>query len=241
MAIPAPQAALAPVTPRPFGWTRWLPVAVAGVLAAMGGLYLFWPNWRHVHAEGGPIEWMQLSCVLGAVLCAAGIVVRQRGNDRVNGVWFVMLFVLLAARELDLHEDLNEGVLGAWAVSYRLDWWTSFDVPLWPKLLWGGVGAVLGTVLAIPPLLVRAPALKLLRAGDVGAWLFIGGFACYASGYLLDDILGRGVLVHGDEGQVMEEFCELLGAVSFLASTIVMLRRPPTRGIAALSRPRTGA
>jgi hypothetical protein len=217
-----------------------VPLALAAVLAAVGVLYLLWPDWHWVHHEGGPLEISQLSVVLASVITVAAIIARQHGKDRINAVWLLTLFLLLAARELDLQEQLNEEVLGEWAVSYRSRWWMSWDVPLGIKLMWGGVGALLGTALVIPPLLVRAPVLKLLRAGDAGTWLFFGGCFFYGMGYVMDDILGRGVLVDGDQGQVIEEICELIGGLGFLTSTMATLRTPLTRRIAALPR-RTGA
>ncbi len=226
----------ASIPPRGFGWAPRAVAALAGLLAVVGGMYLAWPDWHEVHAEGGPLEILQLAGALGSLLTAFVIVLRQRGRDRLNGVWLLTLFLLLVARELDLQEQLNEEVLGEWAVSYRLRWWMSWEVPLWPKLMWGGVAAVLGAALFIPPTIVRAPALRLLRAGDAGAWLFAGGALFYGLGYVLDDVLGRGVLVDGDQGQVMEETCELIGAASFFASTFFTCRFSLAARIEALEK-----
>jgi hypothetical protein len=112
-------------------------------------------------------------------------------------------------------------------VSFKLTWWTDEAVPLWLKAAWGAAIAALVMLVVVPPLLVRAPVVRLMRRGDAPTWLFLAAIGLLGFGYVMDDILGRGRIGVSPEVTVaIEEISETLGAAAFLASLVLTLRRP---------------
>lgn len=179
-------------------------------------------------AEDGPIENAQLiAWLFSAVVCVVACVRGPLRDDRLLWCWRGVLALLIAARELDLQEKLNSDVVGRLGVHYRIDWWLDDTVPLWLRAGWGFVGLVTVVLLIAPPLLVRPPTLRLLRAGEITTWLFVAAFGLLFIGYAFDDLLGRGTIIESIHAtQTIEEFAELAGAAAYLGSCVTGLREP---------------
>ena len=213
---------------RPF---RWVPI-VLGVAAVVLGtaavLYMTFNSPAFLHAEDGPIEIIQLiswcvAAVLAFLACARG----PQRDDRLICAWRGVLAVVIAIRELDLHEQLNSETLGNLGVHYRIDWWLDSSVPIWLKAGWATIALAGIGLLLIPPLLVRPPTFRLLRAGDASTWLFILAFGLLFLGYALDDFLGRGTIIESIQiTQALEELAELMGVWAFVGSSILLLFVP---------------
>lgn len=200
--------------------------ATAIVLAGLA--YLAWPRTIDVHAENGPLEYAQLGVWALAVLVAAAATLRAPSlRDRLGAVWLGVLAALCTLREMDLHEWVQHQNSWLPPVHFRIDWITSPDVPLWPKVFWLGVFAAVGLALCVPPLIVRAPGARLLRAGDGATWLLLISVALLAMGYLSDDVLGRGRIgLHIEVTQGIEEQFETYGGIAFLLAAWCELRVP---------------
>lgn len=191
-------------------------------------MYISLDSPAFLHAEGGPIENMQLlgwcfAALVSFVTCACG----PRRDDRLLCGWRGVLALAIAARELDLHERLNSDVIGKFGVHYRIDWWLDSSVPIWLKAGWGVIALAGGLLLLLPPLLVRPPTARLLRVGDTSTWLFLIAFGMLILGYALDDFLGRGMIVESIQiTQALEELAELAGVGAFVASCLALLFVP---------------
>ncbi|HYE01767.1 MAG TPA: hypothetical protein VD963_00890, partial [Phycisphaerales bacterium] len=213
----------------------WIARALGGaavLLALVAVAYLAAPVPKEVHAEGGPVEWGEFAAWVLAVLASGLALARSpTRRDRLDALWIHTLAWLATARELDLHERINPeamGRWGRWGVRFRADWWLDAGAPLGPKLLWGMVALALVGLLALPPLLVRAPGLALARRCDPPTVLFLLACALLAGGYLSDDLLRHPGFMHEEHLQGIEEALELLGAWAFAASAGATLRRPLT-------------
>ena len=179
-------------------------------------------------AEGGPIETAQLiAWLFSALICTALCVRGPLRDDRLIWCWRGVLALLIAARELDLHEKLNSDVVGRLGVHYRIDWWLDETVPLWLRAGWGLAGLILLVLLIAPPLLIRPPTLRLLRAGEITTWLFVLAFGLLFIGYVFDDLLGRGTVIESiHTTQTIEELAELAGALAYVGSCLAGMREP---------------
>ncbi|MCL4743177.1 MAG: hypothetical protein KJZ54_13345 [Phycisphaerales bacterium] len=214
-----------------WAWVRWCLLTAALVVALQIVGYLVVPVPKEFHAEGGPLEMVQVALWIGAAVVACIAVVRRPSRrDALNAGWVALLAALAAARELDLHESLQTERLGGVVVRFRIDWWLDPGVPIAPRIVWAAVFAALIVALVVPPLAVRPPILRLLRSGDAAAWLFFAAGGLLAAGYALDDLLGRGRIVEDIETlQGIEEACELLGAAAFAGSALHTALRPLSR------------
>ncbi len=213
---------------RRFWWVK-----VAFVFAALGlgtaaVLYMSLDSPAFLHAEGGPIETIQLvSWYLAAAISFAACARGPRRDDRLLCGWRGVLALAIAARELDLHERLNSDVIGKFGVHYRLDWWLDGSIPIWLKAGWGMIALAGILLLLLPPLLVRPPTVRLLRVGDTSTWMFLIAFGMLILGYALDDFLGRGTIVESIQiTQALEELAELAGVGAFVSSCLALLFVP---------------
>lgn len=222
-----------------FGWSWLRPVAVTwfAALVFVGACYALYPRKIDVHAEGGPIEIVQWIAWFVAALIAAIATVRAKTmRDRLSVGWLFVLAILASARELDLHEAVARGVSWLPPVHFRIDWLLDNSVPLWPKLFWMSVFALAGAALLIPPLLVKAPTMRLLRSADAPTYMLLMSFSLLGAGYVSDDIIGRGNLgIHYEVTQGMEEIFELLGAIAFALGTWYEFRAPLSTRIASIA------
>ncbi len=204
-----------------------LAIAATG-LGVAAVLYMSFDSPAFLHTEDGPIEIMQLAswclaAVFAFIACARG----PQRDDRLISGWRGVLALVLASRELDLHEELNSDVIGELGIHYRIDWWLDSSVPIWLKAGWGAIALVGIVLLLVPPLLVRPPTFRLLRAGDTSTWLFILAVGLLFLGYALDDFLGRGTIIESIHiTQALEELAELAGVWAFVASCLVLLFVP---------------
>jgi hypothetical protein len=181
-----------------------------------------------LHAEGGPIEDIQFGgWLVGALVCAVLALRGRRRGDRLMPAWLGVLAVGCAARELDLHEKLNSDVIGSLGVHYRIDWWLDGAVPLWLKAGWALVALVVLALVVLPPLLVRPPTARLLRAGDAGTWLLLLAGLLLFGGYAFDDLFGRGRFIEDVQvTKAIEESLELGGVAAFLGSVLAGFGAP---------------
>lgn len=184
-----------------------------------------WGDIAETSALEHPQTWLWAAC---AGLAFSAIAKGPTFRDRMNAFWLWALATLAALRELDLHVQLNPETHGwGFGVSYKLEWWLDAgSAPLIVKLVWAciGVGAI--AALLVPPLIVRAPVLHLLRRRDPATLLFIASIALLGAGYVMDDVLGRGQFLSPALAVGIEESAELLGVLAFLASLVLTHRKP---------------
>lgn len=234
-----------PFSPPPLGFRRFAPPALAvGVLLTAAAVvsYFFFPVPLEIGAPEGPVEASQL--VMWIASTAAGIAACLRApsvRDRMDAAWLAIIALAATFRELDAHIYLNPETLGDWGVRYRIDWWLSAEAPLLPRVCWALAGIVAICLLLLPPLVVRAPTLRLLRAGDAAACLFLTAVGLLGLGYITDDVLRHSPLASKENLWRIEELFELLGAAAFLGSAVVTLRWPLSRRVAALNARENGA
>lgn len=210
-----------------------------GALVLAGLCYAAWPRTIDVHSEIGPIEYAQIACWLAAA--ALAWIAAARGStwrDRMGAAWMGVLALLAAAREFDLHEAVQREGSGLPPIQFRIDWVLDAAVPLWPKLFWLTLFALVGLALAVPPLVTRAPTARLLRAGDGATWLVLIAIAMLGAGYLADDVLGRGRIgLHIEVTQGIEELFELAGVLAFVMAAWCELRVPLSERLRRLGAP----
>jgi hypothetical protein len=192
----------------------------AGVLAGAGFAEAFFE-------EFGGVEVVQLiAWVVAALAMTVALTHAPTRRDTWNTAWLLTLCVLAIARELDLHELIDADHWRSFGVSFMLNWWTDPAVSLVRKLMWAGVGMAVLAMLAVPPLMVRAPVVTMLRRADSAFVLIVAAFAWLAFGYAADDLLGRGQFVSEPASKAAEEMAELVGAAFFAAAMAAELRRP---------------
>lgn len=160
-----------------------------------------------------------------------------------NFMWLMMLSIGAALREIDAHEMLNprdghqklgsDAPLNPYGVSFKLSWWLDGDVHPLLKLGWGSVLLLCVALFAAPPLLIRAPVVRLLRRGDAPTYLFLAAVGCLGFAYAADDLFGRGQFFHEASTVALEESLELVGSIAFLASLVLTLRRPLSARVGA--------
>lgn len=186
--------------------------------------------------ESGPLEWVQLAVWIASTgVALVATVLAPSRRDRIDAIWLLILSALAVARELDVQNLLNpEHGAGDLGVSFRIEWWLDSGVSPGLKAAWLSAGLVLAALILAPPLLVRAPVVRLLRAGDAPAWLFLGAIGLLGCGYALDDLVGRGAFVPESWTRLAEEVAETMGALCFLASLALTAGRPLSRRIRAI-------
>lgn len=227
----------APTPPRI--WSRRTLACVAAAAATLLAIAIFFcvffPVPLTLEEPEGALESVGLIPWLIALPVALlGVARAPTLRDRLDSAWLGTLAALAAARELDLHTRLNPEQLGDWGVRYRSDWWLDPGAPLGPKVLWAAAALALGLALLAFPLIVRAPALRLLRAGDTPTWLFVAAACLLGCGYLTDDIMRHSPYISKANLWRIEETFELLGSAAFLGSVACTARWPLTRRLAAL-------
>jgi hypothetical protein len=212
---------------------RWIPgsalvaLLLIGVLASM---YLLTDPPHHAHAEGGPIEWLQLGVWGVAILMLGAAVLRgPLPIDRVGCFWLFTVAALAMMRELDLHHLPKPENIGAMGMRFQTRWWLNFDVPIAPKLLWGSVGLALMGILLVPVVQHWRAAARLLWGRDPAAVLFgLSTVMCFG-GFVMDDLLRHAVFMTEDERQAAEEALEALGAAAFAGVGLAVVSRPVSR------------
>ncbi len=157
------------------------------------------------------------------------------GRDRWNAGWLITLAALAFMREMDLHELIDADHWPEYGVSFMLNWWTDGSVSLVRKLVWASVFAVVGLLLCVPPLVVRAPVVRMLKNADLGLWLIIAAFGWLALGYIADDLIGRGQFVSKEASKAAEETAELVGVAFFAAALIREAFAPLTTRVQPLN------
>lgn len=193
-----------------------------------------------VFFEAGPVEGLQLLLWIVALWAGGYALARAPSRrDAWNAAWLMVLAALAFLRECDLHEAIDADHWPGYGVSFMLNWWTDGSVSVVRKAVWALVFAGVGFGLAIPPLIVHAPAIKLFKRGDPGVWLIVVAFAWLALGYAADDLLGRGQFVREETSRAVEEAAELVGVAFFACSLIYTALEPLTRRIERLDAART--
>ena len=203
-----------------------LALGAAGALAIVAAaLYMRAFGWMNLFVEGSWAEMLQQIAWVGGACWAWWRIPRVApGRDRWMVFWLAVMASLAAAREQDLQKYLNPKRFGEFGVHFKINWWIDGSVPLWLKGAWLLVGAVLLAAMTVP--LVRArPRLVLLTLGlDRAVWLFGVGGAQLVLGYAADDLFGRGLVMSTRASQVLEESCELAGALLVVWSIALTAR-----------------
>lgn len=218
-----------------WSWVKPAAAVWGAGLVLTGVCYATWKRKIDVHSETGPLEAVQLASWILAVI-VAGIAVIRAGSwrDRMSAGWLCVVAALATAREMDLHEAVQKGTTWLPPVHFRVDWITDTSQPIGPKIFWLTLFAAVGFMLAIPPLLTKAPTVPMLRKGDGATWLVLISFAFLGAGYLADDVFGRGNIgIHYEVTQGMEEVFELCGALAFVMACWWELRMPLSHRAAA--------
>lgn len=216
---------------------RWIPVSIGAVgvaLAACVTLIALYPDTDWAISEYGPIEtWHITTWICSVIISAIALAKWRDRTTRLMDFWLLMVACAAAARELDLHLLLRPGsALGDFGMRYRIDWWMSAEHPLWLKLAWFMINIALLASFALPPLLVRAPGVRLLRAGDGASWTFVFALVFLGIGYASDDLVGRGQFIEPLHSRWIEETSEGLGALLFMISAAISLMCPLSARIA---------
>lgn len=226
------------VPPR-FGrrWIGWTAGALGLALIACTTLIALYPDTDWAVSETGPMEtFHNIMWGVAIILAAIALAKLRDRTTRLMDFWLLLLASGALARELDLHMLLKpDGALGAFGMRYRIDWWLSAEVPVWLKLAWLIANIALVACLALPPLLVKAPMFRLLRAGDGASWTFLISVGFLGTGYAADDLLGRGQIIEPLYSRWIEETSEGLGAVAFAVSAAISLLNPLGARIAFVS------
>lgn len=181
---------------------------------------------EELFAEGHVVQTAQavvwgLSTVVALATAAS---TRRKRVDRAVASWQGIMALLALARELDLHEVLQAPT----PVHFRLRWLLESDASLWWKASVLGVVVAVAAVVLLPPIALPVPWRTLLRRGDRGTWLLLAALGCLATGYVLDDIVGRWTAVDRHRTKMVEETLELVGAVAFWMSVEDARARPLT-------------
>lgn len=219
-----------------------MPCAVAGILLSVVlALGAWFGEGRGVDlfSETGLVERLHTGIwVMAAIGAFAGMFIHRRRRDVLNFLWLFMLSAAAALREMDLHEHLNprdghqklgqDAPLNPYGVSFKVSWWLDGEVSPFLKLAWGVPLLLLVALFIVPPLLVRAPVVGLLRRGDAPTYLFLAAIGFLGLGYAADDLFGRGRFFPEPFTMAIEESSETIGAVAFLASLVLTLCRPLT-------------
>jgi len=218
-----------------WGWVKRA-IFVPPIVAAILGIgYFIHPDPIEFHAEGGPIEWTQFGLWgLAAIFLFLATKRAPTLRDRMNAGWYATLITLAIFRELDFHQWLNSDRGPFPGVHFRTRWLIDASQPLGPKIVLGAFFVILMLLLTVPPLFIRTP-IRFFWRGDAATWLFILAIGLMGFGYMLDDILGRGLLFENDEIlQGVEEYFELLGVMAMACSAFITFRKPLTTRIRAM-------
>ncbi|MFG0285582.1 MAG: hypothetical protein ACF8R7_14285 [Phycisphaerales bacterium JB039] len=195
--------------------------ALAVVTAA---LYARAFGWENLFVEGSWAEIAQQIVWVAGACWAWWRIPRVAGRDRWMVFWLAVMASLAAAREQDLQKYLNPKRFGDYGVHFKINWWLDGSVPLWLKAGWALVGLILVAAVTVPLLRAR-PRLVLLTLGlDRAVWLFGAGGALLVVGYGADDLFGRGQVMSLTASEVLEETCELIGALLIVWSIALTAR-----------------
>ncbi len=205
-------------------------MAAVGLLAVVGGVYALAGPPEAVHAEGGPIELLQLGFWYSALILLVAAAARgPTPMDRAGALWFYAVAGLATMREFDLHLWPRPENLGRWGMHFRTRWWLDFDVPLAPKLLWGIIGLLLLAALTVP--LVRGARVipRLIRNRDGAVMLFlISSLLCFG-GFTTDDLMRHPEFVSEETLRGVEEVIELYAAAAYAGVGAALLAWPLSR------------
>lgn len=212
-------------------WLRPMLLTGVGVVGGVGAWYGLTGQAAPITEEGHVVEVTQAALWgLSALVALLGSVRQTVRVDRLFTVWLAVVSSLVLMRELDLHVVLNQ----LFSVRFKTRWLLDPGVPFWLKATWLGLGAGLVVALVVPLWCLWKPLKGLLCRGDVVTGLLAVAAGCLGMGYILDDLLGRGQVLHQVHSQIIEETCELLGALAFCAGNVVNGRWPLSTRVQAL-------
>lgn len=223
---------------RSAGWPLRLVSAGAGLagVAWVGWLTLIRPELelRSVVNENGWLELAQpwLWAASGLVTALTCLAARAR-RDTLIAAWMTLLCLLGGLRELDLHTVLNPanihllGLSPEHAVRFRLDWWLSAEAPVGARVLWALAALVIAGAVIVPFACARIPWFWMLWKREVAVWLLFLGAGLVASGYVMDDFIGRAP-AFAWVGSAAEEGAEFAGQLALLAGAAMLMLRGPT-------------
>lgn len=143
-------------------------------------------------------------------------------------MWLGALGFLAALREMDLHVLFNAtniekiGIDPAYAVSYRLDWWTDGSTSIAVRLVWGILLVGFLVLVCAPWAMAGYPWPSKVRNFARFAWGIGLGFGFLFLGFALDDFIGRPLNKAGGSLQLYEELAEFIGQSLVLGSTVAL-------------------
>jgi len=181
--------------------------------------------------EGHVVEAAQAALWgLSALVALLSSVQQTVRADRSFTVWLAALSLLALMREIDLHLVLDR----LFRVRFETRWLLDPSVPFWLKVTCLGLGAGVAITLVAPLWRRRGPLKGLLCRGDASTGLLAVAVGCLGLGYVLDDLLGRGLVLHQVHSQIIEETSELLGALTWCAGSVLNRRWPLSTRVQAL-------
>ncbi len=180
-----------------------------------------------LYKEFGPLENLSVALWLLSAFAAAAAYRRWPSRtDRLVSFWIALTACLAALREVDAHFLLNPVVIGQFGIRFRIDWLLDPHVHILHKLTCIVVALIiLGAILA-PPFLMRTRFWRLLRTGDASIGMLVVATVCLGMGFVMDDLLRYTPLMTKSTRMLIEESSECLGAVAFLACSLLLLRVP---------------
>lgn len=212
---------------RPFGYLAW--AGSIGLILILGitSAALAVRQLDELYLENGPLENMAMALWLLSAFAAAAAYRRWTGRlDRVMAFWIVLISCLAALREADAQVLLNPAVIGRFGVHYRIDWLLDRETSLLLKLAYAGLAILVVFAVFSPLYLLRSRFWRLTRAGDAGVGMLIVAVAGIVIGYSLDDLLRGSPVMTKAVRQLVEESGEFLGAIAFLAGSLLLWKSP---------------
>jgi len=216
--------------PCPMGgrcWSWWRPTlpTAGGIVAAIGVWSCLTRQKAPISDEGHVVETLQAGLWGFSALVALLAIARQPASaDRGFAAWMAAVGLVALWRALDLHVVLNQ----LFPVRFKSLWLLDPTVPWWHRTTWVVLGIGLATALVAPLWRRCGPLMALLCGGDAGIGLIAIALACLVLGYVVDDVVGRGLVLSRSHSRIIEETIALLDVLAWCASSLVHWRWPLT-------------
>lgn len=215
---------------RPFGYLAWSGAAglVLALMIAVAAALVGKPDMLYM--ENGPLENMTLALWLMSAFVGAVAYRRWTGRmDRVTTAWVALVSCLAMLREADFHTLLHPNTLGRFGIRFRIDWVLDPRTGIVLKVVCilfflAFIGAIVG-----PLLFMHARFWQLVRAGDSSIGMLVLGFAGTGVGFIMDEVLRNSPLISKAARVLIEESGEMLGALAFLAGSLLLCKSPVSR------------
>lgn len=212
---------------RPFGYLAW--AGAAGLILTLGITMaaLAVRKLDELYLENGPLENMAMALWLLSAFAAAAAYRRWTGHiDRIMAFWIALIACLAALREADAQILLNPAVIGRFGIHYRIDWLLDPNTSILLKLAYAGLAILIAFAVLSPLYWLRSRFWRLTLSGDAGIGMLIVAVAGIAIGYSMDDLLRGTPMMTKAVRQLVEESGEFLGAIAFLAGSLLLWKSP---------------